>query len=247
MHVIVKKEEIDSEKTEGKIAVVLDVLIATSVITVGLQYGAKQVIPVRDKEEAWLKAREYHTDEILIVGEYQGQAIEGFLMPNPTELKEQAAGKTMILSTTNGTVAISKAARAKELYIASLLNGEAVAEAINDHHKEETVLIICSGSDGTFSLEDFYGAGYMLYHIVQQNEWQLTDVALAALSYYEGKRKESTQVLSASRVGRALYREGYEREVKYAAQCGSYSLIAKFDGNAIRMEEKRYVTNKAEV
>jgi 2-phosphosulfolactate phosphatase len=238
LHVIVTKEEIDSEKMAGKAAVVLDVLIATSMITVGLQYGVKEVVPVRNKEEALLKAKDYDENNLLIVGEYQGRAMEGFLMPNPTELKEQVRGKTMILSTTNGTIAISKAAGAKALYVASLLNGEATASAINECHKDETVLIICSGSGGTFSLEDFYGAGCVLYHVVKKNKWHLTDAALAALLFYEGKQSAAFEVLSSSRVGRALCRGGYEPEVRYAAECGTYPLVAMFDGNTIRKEEK---------
>jgi 2-phosphosulfolactate phosphatase len=244
LHVILKKEEIDSQKAAGKIVVVLDVLMATSMIAVALQYGAGEVIPVRTHEEG-KEALEDRKD-VLAVGEYQGRALEGFLLPTPTELKEKVTGKTMVLSTTNGTVAILKSLLAKTLYAASLLNGEAVAKVINKNHMDETVLIVCSGSGGTFSLEDHYGAGYLVHEIKRHShgEWQLTDAALGAYYFYEGHKERGVEILQSSRVGRALCQGGYKKEVESVSQQGIYSVVPCLNGTSIVMGGEETICHK---
>src|SRR6478752_2006561 len=129
VHVILKKEELLAKKLEGKTVVIFDVLLATSTIAAALQQGAIEVIPVKNEEEARKKAETYKPDEIALVGEYRGKTIEFFFDPNPSTLKEHVQNKAVILSTTNGTVAIHNAEKAKHVYAASLLNGEAVTDA----------------------------------------------------------------------------------------------------------------------
>src|SRR5699024_7433157 len=100
---------------EDKIAVVFDVLLATSSITTCLAYGAKNVIPACEWAEALQEAKKFRPKEICLVGEYNGITIDGFLDPMPLGLQEQVNGKTVVLATTNGTVAIRKSASAKEV------------------------------------------------------------------------------------------------------------------------------------
>ncbi|MBP1941822.1 2-phosphosulfolactate phosphatase [Bacillus luteolus] len=223
-----KKEEIDSTKMkDNKVAVVFDVLLATSTITAGLHFGAKEVIPVLNGEEAKKEAVNRQEETYVLVGEYEGKTIEGFLDPNPLQLREALEGKSMILSTTNGTVAIKKAAEAKRVYICSLLNGKAVAEKLNQEIREETVIVICSGSAGEFCLEDFYGAGYFLNSLMNSevNEWQLTDAAQSALLFYKGMSEKSNEILLSSRVGKLLAKYGYEEEVRFVGNHGSIHIV----------------------
>ncbi|WP_379967245.1 2-phosphosulfolactate phosphatase [Ectobacillus sp. sgz5001026] len=236
LHVVMTKEEIRSNELEGNIAVVLDVLIATSMITVALQYGAKAVIPVRSKEEALVRKQQDKRD-CIVVGEHQGRSIENFLLPYPSELKGILQNKTMILATTNGTVAISSASVAKEVYVASLFNGHAVAKTVQAEHEDETIVIICSGSGGNVSLEDFYGAGFVIHHLMQQGQWDLTDSARIAYLFYKGNKDCAEQLLLSSRVGRSLRKAGYEKEILYVAKQGLYPLVAKLYKDEIRMEE----------
>src|SRR5690625_5794431 len=119
---------------EEKIAFIFDVLLATSSITTCLAYGVKNVIPVLDGAEALQEAKKFRLEEICLVGEYNGITIDGFLDPMPLGLQEQVNGKTVVLSTTNGTVAIRKSASAKEVYIASLLNGDRKSTRLNSSH-----------------------------------------------------------------------------------------------------------------
>ncbi|MGV3487978.1 MAG: 2-phosphosulfolactate phosphatase [Tuberibacillus sp.] len=224
VHVLLKKEEIETKKlADNKIAVVFDVLLATSAITSALYYGAKEVIPVLNKDEALIEAAGRPTDETILVGEMNGKPIEGFMVPHPAFLKKKIENKSIILSTTNGTVAIRKASSAKKLYIGSILNGRAVAEAVLTHHPDEAVVIICSGSSGAFCLEDFYGAGYFLDCLVgaEEKNWELTDAARAALLFYRGTVTLGDGILKSSSVGRWLVKYGLEDVVEYVTGRGT--------------------------
>lgn len=228
IHLLLKKEEINEHKLQqNKVAVVLDILLATSTITAGLHYGAKEVVPVLNGDDAEREAKKRETGSYVLVGEYAGRTIDGFLSPNPLELKEQVKGKSMILSTTNGTVAIKNASDANRVYIASLLNGKTVAERISNRHRDETILLICSGSAGEFNVEDFYGAGYFIHCLVSDSsvDWDLTDPALAALRFYQGNRHNGEEILKASRVGMMLTRYGFEQEIRFVAREGIFDVV----------------------
>ncbi len=107
LHVILQKEAIVPELIDkDKVAVVFDVLLATTTIATLLHHGAKKIIPVMDGEEALKVAASFEKSTTIIAGESEGLTIEGFVDPLPTLLKDVAKGKTIILSTTNGTVAI---------------------------------------------------------------------------------------------------------------------------------------------
>lgn len=228
-----KKEEIDGEKISDKVAVIFDVLLATSTITTALHYGAAAVIPVLNGEEARKVAGDYPNEETLLVGEYEGKTIEGFLDPNPTALKEIVDGKTMILSTTNGTVAIKKSSEAKKIYICTLLNGEAVASQIAAEHQGETIVVVCSGSSNQFCLEDFYGAGHFIDSLVKRITLDLTDSARAALLFYQSHRETGEDLLSLSRVGQMLTSYGFSEEVSFISQKDRFSIVPYFDGEKV--------------
>lgn len=243
IHLLFKKEEIDEAKIQGKIAVVFDVLLATSTITVGLHLGAKEVIPVKRGEEAIEEAERRDTGSCLLVGENEGNTIEGFLDPVSFLLNEEVEGKTVILSTTNGTVAIRKAACAKKVFICSLLNGRAVADRLLEEHQDETIIIVCSGSSGSFCLEDFYGAGYLIDCLISggPQKWTLTDSALAALFFYQGSSLDSNEVLQRSSVGKMIQERGFSREIEFVSQQGIISLVPCLDKDRVyaadRVEE----------
>ncbi|MGB8001052.1 MAG: 2-phosphosulfolactate phosphatase [Anaerobacillus sp.] len=247
IHVLMKKEDIDQAKIgEDKIAVVLDVLLATSTITSALEFGAERVIPVLNQHDALEEAKKLPEGSYLLSGEYEGRTIEGFLEPNPLQLKKAVKGKTLILSTTNGTVAIKRSNEAKCVYVASLLNGQAIAKKINDEHEDETIVIVCSGSSGEFALEDFYGAGYLINQILSSHDgWELTDSAHAAVSFYEGSKKSGEAVLLSSRVGKMIQRYGFEEEVRFVASEGIFSIIPFVKGQkTVVREEAHHDTNK---
>lgn len=237
-HLLMRKEEIDENQLTGKIAVVFDVLLATSTITAALYDGAEEVIPVLDEEEAYSVVKHKNDESYLLVGEHEGRTINGFYDPSPVQLKRNVAGKSVILSTTNGTIAVRKAASAKKVYMSALVNGKAVAEKIAEDHRDETIIIICSGSSGLFCTEDFYGAGYFLDCLLKETEenWDLTDAAHAAQQFYEAKSHQCETVLEKSRVGQMLTRFGFTDEIRFVAQRGIFPIVPYFNEGAIVAE-----------
>jgi 2-phosphosulfolactate phosphatase len=236
IHLLLKKEEIDEEKIKGKTAVILDVLLATSTIASVLHLGAREVIPVRNREEALVEASGREPDSFLLVGEEQGYPLEGFFDPLTIRSKDVKA-KTIILLTTNGTVAVRRSIRARHVYIGCLLNGHSVADRLRQAHRDETIVMVCSGSSGSFCLEDFYGAGYVLDCLLRgdEHEWKLTDAAQAALMFYQANPDSSSEILRRSSVGQMMIDRGFAEEMDHVSQFGSLPLVPYVKGNRIQM------------
>ncbi|MGV2620577.1 UNVERIFIED_CONTAM: 2-phosphosulfolactate phosphatase [Halobacillus marinus] len=244
IQVIFKKEDIRPDDLEGKVAVVFDVLFATSTITAALADGAAAVIPVFDAEQARKKAA-VMKEPFLLAGEDQGKGIEGFHPPLRTHLKPHIKNHHLILSTTNGTVALHRARRAKRLYAASLLNNPAMAEHLVRLHGEDTIVIICSGSSGHFTLEDFYGAGSLITYMEQEGVWTLSDAAIAARDFYNSKGTARAEVLLECRIGQMLLSEGLNpEEVEFVAEEGHFDTIPTYDAEEAVLKEGRHAASK---
>jgi 2-phosphosulfolactate phosphatase len=153
------------------IAVVVDVIRATSTIAQALAGGYRRVLCCAGIDEA----RALRSDlgaEAVLGGERDAVRIEGFdVGASPREFLEPLA-ETLVLTTTNGTNAVLAAAeRCERVLLGSLLNLEAVAAAV-----DEDVVLVCAGYKGGFALDDAYCAG----RIVQRLAGGRTDAALAA-------------------------------------------------------------------
>jgi 2-phosphosulfolactate phosphatase len=234
IHVLLKKEELDAQRLPGKTVVVLDILFATSSIVAALAHGAAEVIPTLDGAAAQAEAARHPAGACVLSGELNAETIPGFVHPTPLHLlAENLAGKMLVYSTTNGTVAVNKSREADHVYAAALLNGEAVVAHIARHHAEETVLIVCSGSADNFNLEDFYGAGYLVSLFARHGQnHEFTDAALAAMLLHE--KCEAGECLRRARVGRMMLERRLDREVDFAAQKSLYDIVPKLDGKRLR-------------
>ncbi|WP_264739466.1 2-phosphosulfolactate phosphatase [Cytobacillus firmus] len=222
---ILRKEDISEEKLrEGsKVAVVLDILLATTTITSALSEGAAEVIPVLDFTEVMNVAAGMKPETFVLAGESHGKAIEGCVYPIPSRLREMINGKKLILSTTNGTVALRKLACASKVYNSSLLNNRAATESVKG--EAETVIVVCSGNSGELSLEDFYGAGRFIDCLTNHDEWEMTDSAKAALHFYRGSSGSAFDILSSSRVGRLFARHGLAEDLEFASQTDMAAIV----------------------
>lgn len=161
------------EATSAPLAVVVDVLRATSTIVQALASGYERVLCAGEIEEA--RALRTATPDSLVGGEREAKQIEGFdVGASPREFLDPRAS-TLILSTTNGTRAIlAAAAGAQEVVLGSLLNLRAVTAYAAG--RGEDVAVVCAGFKGGFALDDAYCAG----RIVQLLQGERGDGALAA-------------------------------------------------------------------
>jgi len=227
IHVLLKNEELDSERLNGKVVIVLDVLFATSSIVAALAHGAREVIPTLDGPSALMQARSFAEGSYVLSGELNAETLTGFACPTPLALLgENLTGKTLIYATTNGTVALHKSAGADHVYAAALLNATAVVDHVARAHPENTVLIVCSGSADNFNLEDFYGAGYLVSLFARlDTRYELSDAATAALLLHSGA--DARDCLLRSRVGRMMQSRNLIHEVDYAGRHDVFSVVAK--------------------
>lgn len=143
---------------EHACAVIVDVLRATSTLTYALANGATRVIPVATIEAAHAAHR--HDPTALLCGERDGRIIRGFDLGNsPAEYgREVVSGRPLIFASTNGSIGMLHAERAKHRVLGAFVNASAVERRIAG---ERHVVIVCSGKLGRFSLEDTAFAGWL--------------------------------------------------------------------------------------
>lgn len=148
----------------GGIAVVIDVLRASTTMIAALAHGAARVVPVADVDEARRLAAEAGP-AALLGGERGGVRIPGFDLGNsPLEYSAaRVAGRTVVITTTNGTAALAAARGARETLVGAIVNRTAVAQSIRRlAGPDEHVHLVCAGTDGCVSAEDVLAAGAIL-------------------------------------------------------------------------------------
>ena len=156
----------DVPELSPDIAVVIDVLRATTTISWALKNGADSIQVFADLDLLKESAIKWKADERLMLGERGGKKIEGFDLGNSplSVTKKVVNGKRLFMSTTNGTKSLKKVQHAKHLFAMGLLNRKAVAEKIISL-KSENVLILGSGWEGSYSLEDSLAAGALASYL----------------------------------------------------------------------------------
>ena len=231
VHVLTKKEELDSVRVPGKVVVVLDIIFATTTMVTALAHGAKEIVPVADEQAARACAGDF--PGCVLSGELYAETLSGFAHPAPLALVAHGiAGKSVIYSTTNGTVAMTQAAGAARVYCGALLNARRLVEHIVQQHPRETVLIVCSGSGGNFNFEDFYGAGYFVECLLPHVN-DLSDAAKAALALYRHAR--TPEALLDCRVGRMMAARGLAHEVEFACRRDLYPVVPALEHGRLRL------------
>jgi 2-phosphosulfolactate phosphatase len=187
-------------------AVVIDVLRATSTITLALASGYERVLVAGSIDEA----RALRADDRVLAGEVRCARAPGFDLGNSPEETLEPRGSELVLATTNGAPAIIGSAEvAGEVFAASLLNLEAVAAQIAGGD----VLLVCAGTDGHVSIEDVYLAG-RLSALLEGERSDGAQIAEAVAGAYP----TALEALEASRGAVGLRREGLEADIAFCAQ-----------------------------
>src|SRR6188508_2180815 len=138
IHVLTKKEELDSVRIPGKVVVVLDILFATTTMVAALAHGASEIVPVLDEAAARAHGKDLAVGSFVLSGELYAETLPGFAHPAPLSLLEHGVkGKTVVYSTTNGTVAMTQCAGAARVYCGALLNAGAIVERVLAAHPRE--------------------------------------------------------------------------------------------------------------
>jgi 2-phosphosulfolactate phosphatase len=223
----------------GQTSVVIDVLRATSVITTALENGARAVIPVKTVEEAQNLYAQCDASNTLRGGERNALKIEGFDLSNsPLEYKKKVVeGKTLILTTTNGTNAINNIIGADEVVLACFRNVAAVVEHIVglSHRGSRDIAIVCAGTESHFSLDDGLCAGMIIELLKQQTEVETDDLGLLLHRFYNESKDNLFGALSGCYHLKRLFMLGFYDDIKFCLETNCVQTVPVLkDGKIVR-------------
>ena len=215
--------------------VVIDVLRATSSMVTALARGAAMIIPVPEIAEALaLRKRDRR---ILLAGERHGVRIETEMTGgapfdfgnSPREFSaELVGGKTIAMTTTNGTRALRACAEARSVLVASFLNLKATVKYLHAS-SIPNLLLVCGGTFEEAAYEDLLCAGAIVDSFYEKTA-ESADSALAACKVYRLERHNLRAALSESRNGRRLLETADLRDdVAFCATLDQTSIVAGCD------------------
>ena len=211
--------ELSEADAKGKL-VVVDVLRASSTIVQACENGVERIIPVASVEGATRLIPTLDRKKTLLGGEREGFMIEGFDLGNsPLEYSRKVVkGKTLIFSTSNGTVAITRSAAAREIVLGCFLNLSAVVTHVISSRARK-VAVLCAGNVGQLSLEDFVCGGALVDRIASGTRAKtvLNDGAVAARTLAAGF-EDAGEVVRSSTHGLRLAELGFVEDLEFCSR-----------------------------
>lgn len=220
---------IDLYAIENSIVVVIDILRATSSIVYGIDNGAEAIIPVMEVEDC-LK---YAKDGFLLAAERNGEVVEGYDFGNSpfSYTPEKVGGKTVVLTTTNGTKALHLARkRAHQVVIGSFLNLQSLCDWLRGQDKN--VLLLCAGWKDQFNLEDTLFAGAVVNEL-RQDFTHFDDASVAAEDLYLLAKNDLRNYLRKSSHSNRLIQLNIEEDVKFCLELNRCKAIPVLSGDAL--------------
>ena len=213
---------------QNTVVVVVDILRATSCMTVALAHGVERILPVATLEEC----RQLQMKGYLAAAERDAKKAEGFDLDNSpfSYMSPSLEGKTIAMTTTNGTLAITKSREAVKVIIGSFLNLGAVTHYLLDQPYD--VLLLCAGWKGKVNLEDTLYAGAVV-EALQYDFSILQDTALMAKTLYKVAKKDLVGFLATSSHVNRLHRLGIFQDINFCLQTDKFDVIPVLRGNAL--------------
>lgn len=213
---------------ENAIVVVIDVFRATSAIVTAFYNGVSKMVPVASVDEA----REYQRNGYMAAAERDGEVIEGFELGNSPfgYMNNKVKGKTIAISTTNGTQAIEASRKASKILIGSFLNLDILCEYLETQKKD--VVLLCAGWKNKFNLEDTVFAGAIVEKLTSgSGNFQIDcDSAIAAKHLYAIAKNNLFDFLSDSSHRKRLAKLDLERDIKYCLTPNQCPVIPVMEG-----------------
>jgi len=218
--------------------VVVDVFRATSAMCTAFHHGVKEIIPVATVEEAI----SYKKEGYLVGAERNGEVVEGFDFGNSpfSYMGDEIKGKTIVLTTTNGTKAIAIAKGVNEILIGSFLNLSALAEYLIEDNKD--VLIQCAGWKNRFNMEDTLFAGALVQKLLESSDFgNLADSAVAASHLYEVAKDDLYKFLEKSSHRNRLKRLNLDDDIRFCLEVSKFSVVPIFK-EGVLVEKNEFVS-----
>lgn len=209
--------------TKDAIVVIIDVFRATSTIAAALDNGANCIIPVANVEEC-ISIGEA-TDNSITAGERNGKIADGLKHGNsPSEYpRDFIEGKTLVLTTTNGTKLLHMVNGEHSIVTGSFLNLSAVCKYLVG--SEQNVLLACAGWKDRFNLEDTLFAGAVIDRVGQHYDI-ICDSAIGARQLYSSIDKGNPiEFLRNGSHYHRLSKFGLESDMEYCATIDKHPVL----------------------
>lgn len=221
----------------GRVVAVIDVLRASTSIAVAMANGARAVIPLESPDEVVMRAKAFERSDVLLAGERRMLAIPGFDLGNsPRQFtRDVVEGKTVLMTTTNGTPAITNTQGARDVLIASYVNFTAVLTMLRAALRGDAeVTIVCAGRDRQFALEDAGCAGRFVSNVLHDVPGVALNDAAEACALIDRKYgNEIVRLFDASEHGRALREAGFSADLDVCAAIDSSPVIPLYQDRQI--------------
>jgi 2-phosphosulfolactate phosphatase len=227
LQVVFTPAEVAQAELAGRVVIVLDVLRATTTIVEALANGARRVLPVATVDEAAVLAQKLDRSTTLLCGERHCRLIEGFDLGNsPAEFTSaRVRGKSLIMSTTNGTVALLAASSAHRVIVGSFLNFSAVIETVVQDGADCTIL--CAGRERRFAMEDAVCAGMLARRLRERvaGTTRRNDGAVAAMALARRYGGSIVRMFRATSAGRHIIEAGLADDLVYCAELDRHTIV----------------------
>lgn len=234
IEVFLTSSSIEEDDVRDRTVVVIDVLRACSTIATALKNGARAVMPVLDMAQASKIAANLDPDIYRLGGERGGEKIEGYHLGNsPLEYtRDEVEGRDIILNTTNGTKALTRARSARHLVAGSLVNASRVIDFIRQADTDVTIL--CAGRHNRISLEDTVCAGLMLDRLWNGTEPTfVSDAANAAYTLFKHDQPDVSARLRRGNAAHLLTEMGYQDDIEYCFQVDAVPVLPYYTDNRL--------------
>jgi 2-phosphosulfolactate phosphatase len=213
---------------EGKVVVVTDILRATSCMVTAFSHGVQSLIPVATVEEC--RALQY--EGYLAAAERDAHKVEGFDLDNSpfSYMNPELAGKRIAVTTTNGTLAITKSKSAEKVVVGAFLNKSALANYLLTLPND--VLVVCAGWKGKVNLEDTLFAGALVEALHTEFVTE-QDSALLAYTAYKAAKHNPMAYLSESSHVRRLQNLDLQEDIEFCLKQNVYKVVPVLEGNEL--------------
>jgi 2-phosphosulfolactate phosphatase len=205
-------------------AIAIDVLRATTTIATALNAGAEAVQAFSDMEKLMQVSEQWPPEKRLRAGERGGAMVAGCDLGNsPLDCTpERVKGRRLFISTTNGTRALQCVQNSPVVLAAAFVNRLAAVEYLVAQ-QPETVWLVGSGWEGSFSLEDTTCAGAIAYTLLEKLNGSLKELAgndevIGALALYSQWKDQLLEMFHHASHGKRLLSLDCHEDLKYCAQ-----------------------------
>jgi 2-phosphosulfolactate phosphatase len=212
-------------------AIAVDVLRATTTIATALHAGAEAVQTFSDIEQLMQVSEKWLPEKRLRAGERGGSKVAGCDLGNsPLDCTpERVQGRRLFITTTNGTRALQRVQNAPVVLAAAMVNRQTVVQYLLEQ-KPETVWLVGSGWEGSYSLEDTACAGAIADSLISQTDHSLGDIAgndevVGALALYTQWKDKMLEMFHHASHGQRLLRLNGHEDLKYCAQADSLDVL----------------------